>query len=119
MLGRADGVIGPSEDGGYYLIGLRAACPALFAGVPWSTDRVLATTLRRARRAGRRLRRCPRGTTSTRPTTSVVSPPSSGPRAPAPPAPAPCCAGRRGGSCRADAEPDGSHGCDIMEACRG
>jgi hypothetical protein len=29
----ADGVIGPSEDGGYYLIGLRAPCPALFAGV--------------------------------------------------------------------------------------
>lgn len=59
ILGRADGVIGPSADGGYYLIGLRAPCPALFTGVPWSTDRVLATTLRRARRAGRRLRRLP------------------------------------------------------------
>ena len=59
ILGRADGVIGPSADGGYYLIGLRAPCPALFAGVPWSTDRVLVTTLRRARRAGRRLRRLP------------------------------------------------------------
>ena len=55
----ADGVIGPSEDGGYYLIGLRAPCPALFAGVSWSTRRVLAQTLAKARRAGRRLRLLP------------------------------------------------------------
>ena len=57
--GGADGVIGPSEDGGYYLIGLRAACPELFAGVPWSTDRVLATTLQKARRVGQTLRSLP------------------------------------------------------------
>ena len=50
-----DGVIGPSDDGGYYLIGLRAPCPALFDGVAWSTGRVLAQTLDKARRAGRRL----------------------------------------------------------------
>jgi rSAM/selenodomain-associated transferase 1 len=55
----ADGVIGPSDDGGYYLIGLRAPCPELFAGVAWSTSRVLAQTLARARRAGRRLRSLP------------------------------------------------------------
>lgn len=62
LLGRpgADGVVGPSEDGGYYLIGLRAPCPALFTGVSWSTSRVLAQTLARARRAGRRLRLLPR-----------------------------------------------------------
>ncbi len=54
-----DGVIGPSDDGGYYLIGLRAPCPALFAGVAWSTGRVLAQTLARAKRAGRRLRALP------------------------------------------------------------
>ena len=59
ILGGADGVIGPSADGGYYLIGLRAPCPTLFAGVPWSTNRVLAVTLCRARRTGRRLRRLP------------------------------------------------------------
>lgn len=53
--GAADGVIGPSQDGGYYLIGLRAPCPRLFVGVPWSTDRVLARTLANARRARRRL----------------------------------------------------------------
>lgn len=55
----ADGVIGPSEDGGYYLIGLRAPCPALFAGVSWGTGRVLAQTLVKARRAGYRLRLLP------------------------------------------------------------
>jgi rSAM/selenodomain-associated transferase 1 len=55
----ADGVIGPSEDGGYYLLGLRAPCPAMFEGIAWSTGRVLAQTLARARRAGRELARLP------------------------------------------------------------
>jgi uncharacterized protein len=54
-----DGVIGPSEDGGYYLIGLRAPCPELFVGVPWGTDRVLDDTRRKAERARRRLRSLP------------------------------------------------------------
>lgn len=52
--GAADVVLGPCEDGGYYLIGLRAPHPELFGGVPWSTDRVLAVTLERARRRGLR-----------------------------------------------------------------
>jgi rSAM/selenodomain-associated transferase 1 len=54
-----DGVIGPSEDGGYYLIGLRRPCPELFSGIAWSTGRVLAQTRARARRAGRRFRVLP------------------------------------------------------------
>jgi rSAM/selenodomain-associated transferase 2/rSAM/selenodomain-associated transferase 1 len=37
-------VIGPATDGGYYLIGLRRACPALFTSIAWSTPDVLATT---------------------------------------------------------------------------
>ena len=57
--GTVDGVIGPSADGGYYLIGLRAPCPALFSGIAWSTPRVLAQTRLRARQAGRRLRLLP------------------------------------------------------------
>ena len=57
--GTVDGVIGPSEDGGYYLIGLRAPCPRLFAGVPWSTERVLARTLANAAREGCRLAALP------------------------------------------------------------
>ena len=46
----ADVVVGPCDDGGYYLIGVRAPCPRLFEGIPWSTDRVLSLTLERARR---------------------------------------------------------------------
>jgi len=44
-----DVVLGPSEDGGYYLIGVRAEAlrPEIFTGVPWSTEEVLATTLGR------------------------------------------------------------------------
>ncbi|HLY38939.1 MAG TPA: TIGR04282 family arsenosugar biosynthesis glycosyltransferase [Candidatus Binatia bacterium] len=54
-LGRdADVVLGPAEDGGYYLVGLTVPAPALFTGVAWSTPDVLATTLARARDAGLR-----------------------------------------------------------------
>ena len=38
-------VLGPAEDGGYYLIGLRRPHPELFQAVPWSTPAVLQTTL--------------------------------------------------------------------------
>ena len=51
----ADVVIGPSDDGGYYLIGLRTPVPALFQDMPWSTPAVLDETLARARRLGLRL----------------------------------------------------------------
>ncbi len=47
----ADVVIGPSDDGGYYLVGARVPVPELFADVRWSTPEVLPTTL--ARLAGR------------------------------------------------------------------
>ena len=47
----AEVVIGPAEDGGYYLIALRphAVDPGLFRGIAWSTDRVLSETLERCR----------------------------------------------------------------------
>jgi len=44
----------PAEDGGYVLIGLATAHPALFAGVPWGSGQVLAET--RARLRAERLR---------------------------------------------------------------
>ncbi|MEQ8861264.1 MAG: TIGR04282 family arsenosugar biosynthesis glycosyltransferase [Pseudomonadales bacterium] len=48
-----DVVLGPAEDGGYGLIGTRVRDPAvvktLFHDIPWGTDRVLASTLHRAR----------------------------------------------------------------------
>ena len=47
-----DVVLGPAADGGYYLIGLRRPAPRLFAGIDWSTDRVLAQTLAAAEQIG-------------------------------------------------------------------
>ncbi|NUN47263.1 MAG: TIGR04282 family arsenosugar biosynthesis glycosyltransferase [Candidatus Brocadiae bacterium] len=43
-----DVVLGPAEDGGYVLIGLREQRPDLFRDIPWSTPAVLETTLKRA-----------------------------------------------------------------------
>ena len=47
-----DAVIGPATDGGYWLIGLNAPCPALFEGIEWSTGGVLQSTLAKADEAG-------------------------------------------------------------------
>jgi len=41
----ADVALGPADDGGYYLIGLRAPQPRLLREVPMSTPSVLADTL--------------------------------------------------------------------------
>jgi len=46
-----DVVLGPATDGGYWLVGLRAAQPTLFADISWSTRAVLRETLDRARAA--------------------------------------------------------------------
>ena len=45
-------VLGGSEDGGYYLIGLKAAHPALFTDIHWSTATVYAETKAAVHRAG-------------------------------------------------------------------
>lgn len=42
-----DVVLGPSSDGGYYLIGLKKAARPLFNGVSWGSDAVLEQTLDR------------------------------------------------------------------------
>lgn len=42
-------VLGPSEDGGYYLIGLKNPHRELFERIDWSTERVLDQTRQRAR----------------------------------------------------------------------
>jgi uncharacterized protein len=42
----------PVDDGGYGLIGMRKADPALFAGMSWSTASVMAETRRRLARLG-------------------------------------------------------------------
>ena len=48
----ADVVLGPSEDGGYYLIGLKRPHPELFQDIAWSTARVAAQTLAHAEALG-------------------------------------------------------------------
>jgi uncharacterized protein len=54
LLDQVDVVLGPAQDGGYYLVGAKAALPELFVGVPMGTDAVLQVTMQRAVR--RRLR---------------------------------------------------------------
>ena len=56
---RQDVVIGPSDDGGYYLIGIRKSQPRLFEAIDWSTDRVCAQTLERAAEIGLSVRLLP------------------------------------------------------------
>ena len=48
----ARAVLGPAEDGGYYLLGLKAAHAALFTDIDWSTGRVAEQTRTRARAIG-------------------------------------------------------------------
>lgn len=53
----ADAAIGPTEDGGYYLLALRAENAGLFEKIRWSTRFALADTEARAAGAGLRLHR--------------------------------------------------------------
>ena len=54
-----DVVIGPSADGGYYLLGLTRMHSRLFQNMPWSTGAVLQETLKRCREAGLQFSLCP------------------------------------------------------------
>lgn len=47
-----DVVIGPTEDGGYYLVGLSRECPELFENVNWGTPSVLTETRKRIQDLG-------------------------------------------------------------------
>jgi hypothetical protein len=46
-LDRADVVLGPATDGGYYLLGCARRLPPIFNGIPWGSCRVLAETVAR------------------------------------------------------------------------
>ena len=59
LLDGADAVLGPAEDGGYWLIGLRRHDPALFEAIPWSTSAVLEHTRQRLRSLGWRWHELP------------------------------------------------------------
>lgn len=48
----SDVVLGPAEDGGYQLLGVRRIDEALFRDINWGSDRVLAQTRRRIEELG-------------------------------------------------------------------
>jgi rSAM/selenodomain-associated transferase 1 len=52
LLDDHDLVLGPAQDGGYFLIGLTRPIPDLFQDIPWSTDQVRALTLKKAEALG-------------------------------------------------------------------
>jgi len=52
LRGGANAVVVPADDGGYALIGLRRAEPALFSDMRWSTPDVMEETRRRLRQLG-------------------------------------------------------------------
>jgi rSAM/selenodomain-associated transferase 1 len=54
-------VLGPCDDGGYYLIGLKQLHPRVFEQIDWSTERVLEQTIRRATQIGVGVHELPRG----------------------------------------------------------
>jgi uncharacterized protein len=54
-------VLGPSDDGGYYLIGLKKPHQELFQRIDWSTERVLDQTCERAREIGLEIKLLPFG----------------------------------------------------------
>lgn len=59
LLSANDVVMGPAEDGGYYLIGLRQQQPGLFVDIAWSSPHVVAQTLECAGRLGLTVARLP------------------------------------------------------------
>lgn len=52
LLASHDAVLGPARDGGYWLVGLRHACPSLFSDIRWGDDDVYGTSLLRASHCG-------------------------------------------------------------------
>lgn len=53
-------VLGPSVDGGYYLIGMKRAEPRVFNRIAWSTESVYDETVERVRKANLELVELPR-----------------------------------------------------------
>jgi rSAM/selenodomain-associated transferase 1 len=54
-------VLGPSDDGGYYLIGVKKPHRHLFEQIDWSTERVLSQTMQRATEIGIEIKLLPIG----------------------------------------------------------
>jgi len=54
-LTKSDVVLGPSQDGGYYAIGLKNVCRDLFKGVKWSSSRALSATIGNAKKLEKKI----------------------------------------------------------------
>jgi rSAM/selenodomain-associated transferase 1 len=52
---KTDVVLGPTTDGGYYLVGLRKTVPNLFHNIAWSSARTFADTVHNTNQLGLRL----------------------------------------------------------------
>lgn len=52
LLDKNDVVIGPSLDGGYYLIACKGYFPELFRDIPWSTTSVFEETVKKVKQSG-------------------------------------------------------------------
>ena len=60
LLDAADAVLGPTEDGGYYLVGAHQLYKPMFRGIPWSTSQVFDRTLGALQKVHARYRLLPR-----------------------------------------------------------
>ncbi|MBI3754600.1 MAG: TIGR04282 family arsenosugar biosynthesis glycosyltransferase, partial [Deltaproteobacteria bacterium] len=49
--GKKELVLGPAEDGGYYLIAMSRNCNKILKGIPWSTNMVFEKTIKKAEKA--------------------------------------------------------------------
>jgi uncharacterized protein len=54
-IGQADVTLGPTADGGYYLVGLREPEPRLFENISWSSPLTFEHTVRNIKQLGLRL----------------------------------------------------------------
>jgi len=59
LVSENDVVLGPAEDEGYYLVGMRKFHAEIFSDIPWGTDRALAATEARVSEAGLELKLLP------------------------------------------------------------
>ena len=53
LLEKADFVVGPVPDGGYYLLGMKEMTPSVFRDIAWSTETVRAETLEKIEALGK------------------------------------------------------------------
>ncbi len=59
-LEKFDVVIGPTPDGGYYLLGMKKLIPELFSGIAWSTEEVYAKTMIKIIELGKNVKTLPK-----------------------------------------------------------